>query len=88
MDGCHEERGLLRLRRQLPDRCKGGHHSRRRSLPAIRQAEVGAARTMIERTERRFGLKPKLLAADTAYGSDRPKTSCSTFLLDESVDYL
>ena len=36
---------------------------------AIRQAEVGAARTMIERTERRFGLKPKLLAADTAYGS-------------------
>lgn len=36
---------------------------------AIRQAEVGAARTMLERTERRFGLKPKLLAADTAYGS-------------------
>src|SRR3954467_9363383 len=36
---------------------------------AIRQAEVGAAKTMIERTERRFDLKPKLLAADTAYGS-------------------
>lgn len=36
---------------------------------AIRQAEVGAARTMIERTKLRFGLKPKLLAADTAYGS-------------------
>lgn len=36
---------------------------------AIRQAEVGAARTMIERTEARFGLKPALLAADTAYGS-------------------
>ena len=36
---------------------------------AIRQAEVGAARTMLERTEQRFGLKPKLLAADTAYGS-------------------
>jgi transposase len=36
---------------------------------AIRQAEVGAARTMIERTEQRFGLKPKMLAADTAYGS-------------------
>ncbi len=36
---------------------------------AIRQAEVGAARTMIERTQQRFGLKPKLLAADTAYGS-------------------
>ena len=36
---------------------------------AIRQAEVGAAKTMIERTEQRFGLKPERLAADTAYGS-------------------
>lgn len=36
---------------------------------AIRQAEVSAARTMIERTADRFGLKPKRLAADSAYGS-------------------
>jgi transposase len=36
---------------------------------AIRQAEVGAARTMIERTEARFGLYPERLAADSAYGS-------------------
>jgi hypothetical protein len=36
---------------------------------AIRQAEVGAARTMIDRTEDRFGLKPARLAADTAYGT-------------------
>jgi transposase len=36
---------------------------------AIRPAEVGAARTMIERTEDCFGLKPDRLAADTAYGS-------------------
>jgi hypothetical protein len=36
---------------------------------AIRQAEVGAARTMLERTEERFGLKPGYLTADTAYGS-------------------
>ena len=36
---------------------------------AIRQAEVGASRTMIDRTERRFGLRPEWLAADTAYGS-------------------
>src|SRR5207302_8535009 len=35
---------------------------------AIRQAEVGA-RTMIERTEQRFGLKPERLAGDTAYGA-------------------
>lgn len=36
---------------------------------AIRQAEVGAAKTMIERTEKCFGLKPQQLAADSAYGS-------------------
>src|SRR6476660_6393780 len=36
---------------------------------AIRQAEVGAAKTMIERTEQRFDIKPAYLAADTAYGS-------------------
>jgi len=36
---------------------------------AIRQAEVGAAQTMVERTEERFDIKPKRLAADTAYGS-------------------
>jgi hypothetical protein len=36
---------------------------------AIRQAEVGAAKTMIERTEACFGIKPERLAADTAYGS-------------------
>src|SRR5664280_1046300 len=38
---------------------------------AIRQAEVGAAKTMIERTEERFDIKPKLLAADTVYGSGK-----------------
>jgi transposase len=36
---------------------------------AIRQAEVGAAKTMIERTAERFDLKPEYLVADTAYGS-------------------
>src|SRR5271165_1950282 len=36
---------------------------------AVRQAEVGAARTMLERTEERFSLKPQRLAADSAYGS-------------------
>jgi transposase len=36
---------------------------------AIRQAEVGAAKAMIERTEERFEIKPIYLAADTAYGS-------------------
>ena len=36
---------------------------------AIRQAEVGASRTMLDRTAERFGLKPRSLAADSAYGS-------------------
>jgi transposase len=36
---------------------------------AIRQAEVTAAKTMIERVDKRFSLYPERLAADTAYGS-------------------
>ena len=36
---------------------------------AYRKAEVEAAKTMIDRTEDRFGLKPKRLMGDAAYGS-------------------
>ncbi len=36
---------------------------------AVRQAEVTAARTMIERVRERHDLSPRRLAADTAYGS-------------------
>lgn len=36
---------------------------------AIRQAELGAAKTMIERTMDRLGLYPESLAGDTAYGT-------------------
>ncbi|MET3889057.1 hypothetical protein ABIE41_000133 [Bosea sp. OAE506] len=36
---------------------------------AIRQAEVGSARTMLDRTQERFGLWPARLAGDSAYGS-------------------
>jgi transposase len=36
---------------------------------AIRQAEVGASRTMLDRTAERFGLTPQTLVADSAYGS-------------------
>lgn len=39
------------------------------TTPARRTEEVETTRTMIERTEERFGLKPNRLAADTAYGS-------------------
>ena len=33
--------------------------------------KVAAARTMIQRTEERMGLKPQRLAADTAYGTGK-----------------
>ena len=36
---------------------------------AIRQAEVGAARTMTDRVADRFDLQPKRLAGDSAYGA-------------------
>ena len=36
---------------------------------AIRQAEVTATKTMIDRVNHRFGLYPERLAADSAYGS-------------------
>ena len=38
---------------------------------AVRQAEVSAAKTMIERTHDRFDLWPERLIADTGYGSPR-----------------
>src|SRR2546421_2958369 len=49
---------------------------------AIRQAEVGAAKTMIKRTADRFGLKPERLAADSAYGS----ASSLNWMVEEQVD--
>ena len=39
--------------------------------PARTYDEVEATKTMLERTERCFGLKPRRLAADTAYGTGR-----------------
>ena len=36
---------------------------------SIRQAEVGAVRTMIDRVQEKHVLKPERLIADTAYGS-------------------
>jgi transposase len=41
------------------------------ATPARTYDEVEATKTMIDRTEQCFDLKPKLLAADTAYGTGR-----------------
>src|SRR5262249_46012684 len=67
MDGRAAQCRVLCLRRQLSCRC--GIIMDVEASRAIRQAEVGASRTMIERTEARFGIKPEWLAADTAYGA-------------------
>ena len=42
------------------------------ATPARTYDEVKATRTMIERTDRRLGLKPERLLADTAYGTGVP----------------
>jgi transposase len=41
------------------------------AAPARTYDEVAATKTMIERTDKRLGLKPKRLAADTAYGTGK-----------------
>ena len=41
------------------------------ATPARTYDEVAASKTMIERTEETFGLKPDWLAADTAYGTGK-----------------
>jgi transposase len=41
------------------------------ATPARTYDEVGATKTMIDRTEQCFDLKPKRLAADTAYGTGK-----------------
>src|SRR3954468_5155368 len=41
------------------------------ATPARTYDEVEATKSMIERTDKRFGLKPKHLAADTAYGTGK-----------------
>ena len=39
------------------------------ATPAWRTAEINATRTMIERVEQRFDLKPERLIGDSAYGA-------------------
>jgi len=39
------------------------------ATPALRTAEVNATKAMIDRVEDRFGMKPKRLIGDTAYGT-------------------
>src|SRR5467141_5448680 len=41
------------------------------ATPARTYDEVAATKTMLDRTQERFGLKPKRLAADTAYGTGK-----------------
>jgi transposase len=51
------------------------------ATPARTLDEVAATRTMIDRSERAFGLRPQRLAADTAYGTGR----LLAWLLDRAI---
>src|SRR5262249_16716162 len=51
------------------------------ATPARTYDEVAATRTMIDRTETTFGLKPGRLAADTAYGTGK----LLAWLLDKDI---
>ena len=52
---------------------------------AIRQAEVRASKTMIERTEQRFDIKPEWLVADTAYGSGATGANLNWLVTDKKI---
>ena len=51
------------------------------ATPARTYDEVAATRTMIDRTEKAFGLKPKRFTADTAYGTGK----LLAWLLDKGI---
>ena len=51
------------------------------ATPARTYDEVAATRTMIDRTETAFGLKPERLTADTAYGTGK----LLAWLLDQNI---
>jgi hypothetical protein len=75
VDQCHARAGILRLRRQLPDRREVRHDLDVEAMRAILEAKVDAASTMIERSGERFGLKPERLAADTVQARQRPTST-------------
>ncbi len=52
------------------------------ATPARTYDEVASTKVMIERTESCFGMKPKRLAADTAYGTGK----FLGWLTDEGID--
>ena len=57
---------LVRLRREVRQLRVEREILSKAAAWFAREAEVGAAKTMIERTEERFGLKPERLVGDTA----------------------
>jgi len=54
------------------------------ATPARTYDEVAATRIMIDRTEKVFGLKPKRLTADTAYGTGK----LLAWLLDKHITHI
>ena len=69
MDRGAPRTGLFRLFDQLPDHVDNAIIVDVEATTAIRQAEVTAAKRMIERSRECFDLYPDKLIGDTAYGS-------------------
>jgi hypothetical protein len=65
VDRSSQGAGILRLFRQLSIDVKFGVVVDVEASRSIRQAEVGAAKTMIERTEERFGLRRNFISPPT-----------------------
>ena len=69
--GCEAgPRPILCLRRELIDN-KAGIIIDAAGSRANRAVEIAVTQTMVERVERRFDLRPRRLAGDTAYGAVR-----------------
>ena len=71
MDGQGQQASAVRLWAELPIDIENAVIVDVEATPARTYDEVAATKTMLERTERRLHLKPKRLAADTAYGTGR-----------------
>ena len=71
MDGQGQQARALRLRVNYLIDTKHAVIVDVEATPARTYDEVAATRTMIERTEKRFRLKPQRIAADTAYGTGK-----------------
>src|SRR4029077_12455686 len=71
VDRKSEQARAVRLWAQLSDRHRERYHCRRRGHPGANLRRGRCRQDDDRRTEQRVGLKPRRLAADTAYGTGK-----------------